>query len=281
MSDLVKLQIDGKTVEAPAGHAGHRRRQDDRHRDPRVLLLRRAHASGGLPHVPGRGGEVAQADDRLHAARRRGHGGAHRDAAGGPGPQVHAGVPADQPPAGLPGLRQGRRVRAAGPDLPLRRGREPLHARSSSMCRRSSGRRSSTTTRRAASCATAACASARRAWASARWASSTAGAASEIAPNMGDHLECDECGMCIDICPVGALTSGTYRYKTRPWEMKHVGTICTHCSNGCKTTLGVYRQPDHARQQPRPLRHQRRVPVRQGALRVRFREPPGAAASRR
>ncbi|MDQ6676101.1 MAG: NADH-quinone oxidoreductase subunit NuoG [Acidobacteriota bacterium] len=65
------------------------------------------------------------------------------------------------------------------------------------------------------------------------------GAVSEIAPNEGDHLNCDECGMCIDICPVGALTSGIYRYKTRPWEMEHVGTICTHCSNGCKTTLGV------------------------------------------
>ncbi|MDQ2711269.1 MAG: NADH-quinone oxidoreductase subunit NuoG [Acidobacteriota bacterium] len=65
------------------------------------------------------------------------------------------------------------------------------------------------------------------------------GADAEIIPNRGDHLECDECGECIDICPVGALTSGTYRYKTRPWEMEHVGTVCTHCSNGCKTTLGV------------------------------------------
>src|SRR5215467_8276098 len=65
------------------------------------------------------------------------------------------------------------------------------------------------------------------------------GARAEIAPNHFDHLECDECGMCIDICPVGALTSGIYRYKTRPWEMEHVGTICTHCSDGCKTTLGV------------------------------------------
>ena len=65
------------------------------------------------------------------------------------------------------------------------------------------------------------------------------GVVSEIAPNKGDHLECDECGACIDICPVGALTSGTYRYKTRPWEMTHVGTICTHCSDGCKTTLGT------------------------------------------
>ena len=65
------------------------------------------------------------------------------------------------------------------------------------------------------------------------------GIISEIAPNDGDHLNCDECGACIDICPVGALTSGTYRYQTRPWEMNHVGTVCTHCSNGCKTTLGV------------------------------------------
>jgi NADH-quinone oxidoreductase subunit G len=60
-----------------------------------------------------------------------------------------------------------------------------------------------------------------------------------IVPNKDDHLECEECGMCIDICPVGALTSGPYRYKTRPWEMKHVGTICTHCGDGCTTTLGV------------------------------------------
>jgi NADH-quinone oxidoreductase subunit G len=65
------------------------------------------------------------------------------------------------------------------------------------------------------------------------------GVTSEIEPSHGDHLECDECGACIDICPVGALTSSIYRYKTRPWEMNHVGTICTHCSNGCKTTLGV------------------------------------------
>jgi len=67
------------------------------------------------------------------------------------------------------------------------------------------------------------------------------GVTSIIAPNKEDHLECEECGMCIDICPVGALTSGAYRYKTRPWEMKHVGTICTHCGDGCKTTLGVRR----------------------------------------
>ncbi|MFP5230151.1 MAG: NADH-quinone oxidoreductase subunit NuoG, partial [Acidobacteriota bacterium] len=70
------------------------------------------------------------------------------------------------------------------------------------------------------------------------------GSGSVIAPNQQDHLECEECGMCIDICPVGALTSGTYRYKTRPWEMSHVGTVCAHCGDGCKTTLGVRRAND-------------------------------------
>src|ERR1700729_313447 len=65
------------------------------------------------------------------------------------------------------------------------------------------------------------------------------GVTSIIAPNQGDHLDCEKCGMCIDVCPVGALTSGAYRYKTRPWEMNHVSTVCTHCGDGCKTTLGV------------------------------------------
>jgi NADH-quinone oxidoreductase subunit G len=61
----------------------------------------------------------------------------------------------------------------------------------------------------------------------------------ELSPDHLAHVDCEQCGMCIDACPVGALTSGTYRYKTRPWEMNHVGTICTHCGDGCKTTLGV------------------------------------------
>jgi NADH-quinone oxidoreductase subunit G len=65
------------------------------------------------------------------------------------------------------------------------------------------------------------------------------GAHSEIIPNRGEKLECEECGMCIDICPVGALTSGTYRYQTRPWELTYTGTICNHCGDGCKTTLSI------------------------------------------
>ena len=65
------------------------------------------------------------------------------------------------------------------------------------------------------------------------------GVHSVILPNTPGELACEECGMCIDICPVGALTSGTYRYQTRPWEMTYVANPCVHCSNGCKTTLSV------------------------------------------
>jgi NADH-quinone oxidoreductase subunit G len=72
------------------------------------------------------------------------------------------------------------------------------------------------------------------------------GASAVIAPNGGNHLDCEQCGMCIDVCPVGALTSGSYRYKTRPWEMNHVATVCTHCSDGCKVTLGVRQSTDGA-----------------------------------
>jgi NADH-quinone oxidoreductase subunit G len=70
------------------------------------------------------------------------------------------------------------------------------------------------------------------------------GVTSVIAPNNTDQLDCEQCGMCIDVCPVGALTSGSYRYKTRPWEMNHVSTVCTHCADGCKVTLGVRQSND-------------------------------------
>src|SRR6266446_3035387 len=66
-----------------------------------------------------------------------------------------------------------------------------------------------------------------------------------------DAPRCILCFRCVRVCDEGmdvkalgvgmrgALTSGTYRYKTRPWEMEYVPTTCAHCSNGCKVTLSV------------------------------------------
>ena len=43
----------------------------------------------------------------------------------------------------------------------------------------------------------------------------------------------------IDICPVGALTSKDFRFKSRVWDMSFIESICTGCSRGCNIKLGV------------------------------------------
>ncbi len=40
-------------------------------------------------------------------------------------------------------------------------------------------------------------------------------------------------GNVIEICPVGALTNATYRFRARPWDLQTKEGICTGCSNGC------------------------------------------------
>jgi len=46
-------------------------------------------------------------------------------------------------------------------------------------------------------------------------------------------------GNTMEICPVGALTSATYRFRSRPWDNTHVQSICSHCGCGCATLLNV------------------------------------------
>lgn len=46
-------------------------------------------------------------------------------------------------------------------------------------------------------------------------------------------------GNTIEICPVGALTAKSYRFKARPWELQHFSGVCTHCSMGCNLTVDV------------------------------------------
>ncbi len=42
----------------------------------------------------------------------------------------------------------------------------------------------------------------------------------------------------IDLCPVGALTSRDFRFKSRVWFMNFTDTICTSCARGCNVTVG-------------------------------------------
>lgn len=44
-------------------------------------------------------------------------------------------------------------------------------------------------------------------------------------------------GNTVEICPVGALTSSKYRFKTRPWELKKTPSICNNCSVGCNARI--------------------------------------------
>lgn len=43
----------------------------------------------------------------------------------------------------------------------------------------------------------------------------------------------------IEICPVGALTSKDFRFKSRVWEMSFTDSVCPGCSRGCNTVMGV------------------------------------------
>lgn len=43
----------------------------------------------------------------------------------------------------------------------------------------------------------------------------------------------------IEICPVGALTSKEFRFKSRVWEMSFTDTICPGCARGCNSIMGV------------------------------------------
>ena len=43
----------------------------------------------------------------------------------------------------------------------------------------------------------------------------------------------------IDICPVGALTSRDFRFKSRVWDMSFNDSICPGCARGCNIKLGV------------------------------------------
>jgi len=43
----------------------------------------------------------------------------------------------------------------------------------------------------------------------------------------------------IDICPVGALTSRDFRFKSRLWFMRFTDTVCTSCARGCNVTVGT------------------------------------------
>ncbi|RUM74253.1 MAG: NADH-quinone oxidoreductase subunit G [Sulfurovum sp.] len=54
-----------------------------------------------------------------------------------------------------------------------------------------------------------------------------------IAPSNGtDQTNCSDCGECIAVCPVGALVSRDFMYKSNPWDLTRVPAVAAHSSDG-------------------------------------------------
>jgi NADH-quinone oxidoreductase subunit G len=74
------------------------------------------------------------------------------------------------------------------------------------------------------------------------------GYGSEIATFREEGVESLLSGNLMDVCPVGAITTRDYRFKSRPWDNPHaVDTICTLCEKGCNTTAWIKAKPEWAK----------------------------------
>jgi len=52
-----------------------------------------------------------------------------------------------------------------------------------------------------------------------------------------EALNCEFCGSCIDICPVGALINKQWKYRARAWEVEKTNIACPFCGGGCTYQL--------------------------------------------
>ena len=74
------------------------------------------------------------------------------------------------------------------------------------------------------------------------------GSGSEIATFQEEGVHSLMSGNLMDVCPVGAITTRDYRFKSRPWDNPSVvDTICTLCSKGCNTSAWIKGKPEWAK----------------------------------
>jgi len=74
------------------------------------------------------------------------------------------------------------------------------------------------------------------------------GVGSEIATFREEGVHSLLSGNLMDVCPVGAITTRDYRFKSRPWDNPTVSdTICTLCSKGCSTSAWIKAKPEWAK----------------------------------
>jgi NADH-quinone oxidoreductase subunit G len=74
------------------------------------------------------------------------------------------------------------------------------------------------------------------------------GYGSEIATFQEEGVHSLLSGNLMDVCPVGAITTRDYRFKSRPWDNPVVvDTICTLCEKGCNTSAWLKAKPEWAK----------------------------------
>ena len=74
------------------------------------------------------------------------------------------------------------------------------------------------------------------------------GYGSEIATFQEEGVHSLLSGNLMDVCPVGAITTRDYRFKSRPWDNPIAAdTICTLCAKGCNTTAWIKAKPEWAK----------------------------------
>ena len=74
------------------------------------------------------------------------------------------------------------------------------------------------------------------------------GYGSEIATFQEEGVHSILSGNLMDVCPVGAITTRDYRFKSRPWDNPNVvDTMCTLCSRGCNTSAWLKAKPEWAK----------------------------------
>ena len=74
------------------------------------------------------------------------------------------------------------------------------------------------------------------------------GYGSEVATFQEQGVQSLISGNLMDVCPVGAITTRDYRFKSRPWDNPNVvDTVCTLCSKGCNTSAWLRAKPEWAK----------------------------------
>jgi NADH-quinone oxidoreductase subunit G len=59
------------------------------------------------------------------------------------------------------------------------------------------------------------------------------GALEQIGTSSEEPFQSYFSGNTVQICPVGALTGASYRFRARPFDLMSTESVCEHCSSGC------------------------------------------------